>query len=62
MTIFLIILAIAYVIGAIVTFGHMLVELTLDSDGLIPMLIGTFASILSGIFWPVIVIYFALNE
>lgn len=53
MEVLLIVLMIVYVIGAIITFGYVFVELTLDADGLAGMLLGTFVSILAGIFWPI---------
>lgn len=56
MEVLLITLAIFYAIGAIMTFGYVFVELTLDSDGLTSMILGTFVSILAGIFWPIAVV------
>lgn len=56
MEVLLITLMIIYAIGAIITFGYVLVELTLDADGLVGILLGTFVSILAGLFWPIAVL------
>lgn len=63
MTVLLIVLAIIYIICMIITFSYAFVELTLDADGLVLTLLGTFIAIVGGILWPVVlVVSFVIRE
>lgn len=47
----------------IITFSYAFVELTLDADGLVLTLLGTFIAIVGGILWPlVLVVSFVIRE